>query len=134
MTESAGLRVCGRSVARFVDGRVRIKTAVAAATSVCATRSQGRSVAATTANTLLTRPATANAFSHGAIAPCSYHARKVAPKRGCESSQPCSSGELRPKVEPYRFMSLISSIAFFHFASMTWLALDVPVDPWSQEY
>ena len=42
------------------------------------------------------------------------------------------SGEFRPRVEPDRFMGLIASIAFFHFAAMTWLTLDEPVDPWSR--
>ena len=43
-----------------------------------------------------------------------------------------ASGELRPRVEPDRFMGLIASIAFFHFAAMAWLTLDTPVDPWSR--
>jgi TetR/AcrR family transcriptional regulator len=43
-----------------------------------------------------------------------------------------ASGELRPRIEPYRFMSLMAAIAFFHFAAMPWLALDLPVDPWSR--
>jgi TetR/AcrR family transcriptional regulator len=43
-----------------------------------------------------------------------------------------ASGEFRPRVEPDRFMGLIASIAFFHFAAMTWLTLDAPVDPWSR--
>jgi len=43
-----------------------------------------------------------------------------------------ASGEFQPRVEPYRFMSLISSLAFFHFAAMAWLAADVSVDPWSR--
>ena len=29
-------------------------------------------------------------------------------------------------------MGLIASVAFFHFAAMTWLTLDEPVDPWSR--
>lgn len=43
-----------------------------------------------------------------------------------------ASGEFRPRVEPDRFMGLIASLAFFHFAAMTWLTLDEPVDPWSR--
>jgi len=43
-----------------------------------------------------------------------------------------ASGELRPRVERDRFMGLIASIAFFHFAAMTWLTLDEPVDPLSR--
>ncbi len=43
-----------------------------------------------------------------------------------------ASGEFRPRVEPERFMGLIASIAFFHFAAMSWLTLDEPVDPWSR--
>jgi len=44
-----------------------------------------------------------------------------------------ASGELEPRIEPYRFMSLIFAIAVFHFAAMPWLALDVPVDPWGRD-
>jgi TetR/AcrR family transcriptional regulator len=44
-----------------------------------------------------------------------------------------TSGEFRPRVEPDRFMGLIASIAFFHFAAMAWLTLEEPVDPWSRE-
>ncbi len=44
-----------------------------------------------------------------------------------------ASGEFRPRVEPDRFMGLIASVAFFHFAAMSWLTLDEPVDPWSRE-
>jgi TetR/AcrR family transcriptional regulator len=43
-----------------------------------------------------------------------------------------AAGELEPRIEPYRFMSLMGAIAVFHFAAMPWLALDVPVDPWSK--
>jgi len=43
-----------------------------------------------------------------------------------------ASGAFRPRVEPERFMGLIASIAFFHFAAMTWLTLEEPVDPWSR--
>jgi TetR/AcrR family transcriptional regulator len=41
-----------------------------------------------------------------------------------------ASGEIRPRIEPYRFMSLMSAVTIFHFAAMPWLALDQPVDPW----
>jgi len=44
-----------------------------------------------------------------------------------------ASGEFRPRVEPDRFMGLMASIAFFHFAAMSWLTLDSPVDPASRE-
>jgi TetR/AcrR family transcriptional regulator len=42
------------------------------------------------------------------------------------------SGELQPRIEPYRFMSLMGAITIFHFAAMPWLALDQPVDPWGR--
>jgi TetR/AcrR family transcriptional regulator len=42
------------------------------------------------------------------------------------------SGELHPKIEPYRFMSLMGAITIFHFAAMPWLALDQRVDPWGR--
>jgi TetR/AcrR family transcriptional regulator len=44
-----------------------------------------------------------------------------------------ASGELQLQIEPYRFMSLMFSIAVFHFAAMPWLALDVSVDPWGRD-
>jgi TetR/AcrR family transcriptional regulator len=43
-----------------------------------------------------------------------------------------ASGELEPRIEPYRFMSLMGAMTVSHFAAMPWLTLDVPVDPWSQ--
>lgn len=42
------------------------------------------------------------------------------------------SGELQPRIEPYRFMSLMGAITIFHFAAMPWLALDQPVEPWGR--
>ncbi len=44
-----------------------------------------------------------------------------------------ASGELEPRIEPYRFMSLMGAVTVFHFAAMPWLTLNVPVDPWSRE-
>ncbi len=44
-----------------------------------------------------------------------------------------ASSEFRPKVEPDRFMGLIASVAFFHFAAMAWLTLDEPVDPFDRD-
>jgi len=41
-----------------------------------------------------------------------------------------ASGEFRPRIEPYRFLSLMAGTTIFHFAAMPWLALDQPVDPW----
>jgi TetR/AcrR family transcriptional regulator len=43
-----------------------------------------------------------------------------------------ASGELKPIIEPYRFMSLMGATTVFHFAAMPWLTLNVPVDPWSR--
>ena len=43
-----------------------------------------------------------------------------------------ASGELKPVIEPYRFMSLMGALTVFHFAAMPWLALGPAVDPWSQ--
>ena len=43
-----------------------------------------------------------------------------------------ASGELEPRIEPYRFMSLMGAITVFHFAAMPWLTLNVPVEPWSR--
>jgi TetR/AcrR family transcriptional regulator len=45
-----------------------------------------------------------------------------------------ASGELKPLIEPHRFMSLMGGITVFHFfAAMPWLTLGLPVDPWSQD-
>jgi TetR/AcrR family transcriptional regulator len=43
-----------------------------------------------------------------------------------------ASGELEPRIEPYRFVSLMGAITVFHFAAMPWLTLNVPVEPWSR--
>jgi TetR/AcrR family transcriptional regulator len=43
-----------------------------------------------------------------------------------------ASGEFAPRIEPYRFMSLMSAVIMLHPATMAWLTLDVPVDPWSR--
>jgi TetR/AcrR family transcriptional regulator len=44
-----------------------------------------------------------------------------------------ASGELKPIIEPYRFMSLMGGITVFHFAAMPWLALGADVHPWSRD-
>ncbi len=41
-------------------------------------------------------------------------------------------GDLKPSIEPHRFISLMGAIAVFHFAAMPWLTLDAPFDPWSR--
>jgi len=43
-----------------------------------------------------------------------------------------ASGELRPRIEPHRFMSLMGAVTVFHFAAMPWLSLQEPVDPWGR--
>ena len=43
-----------------------------------------------------------------------------------------ASGELKPLIEPHRFMSLMGAITVFHFAAMPWLTFDMPVDPWGR--
>jgi TetR/AcrR family transcriptional regulator len=43
-----------------------------------------------------------------------------------------ASGELKPRIEPHRFISLMGAITVFHFAAMPWLALDTSSDPWSR--
>lgn len=40
-----------------------------------------------------------------------------------------ASGELRMRIEPYRFLSLMAGTTIFHFAAIPWLTLDEPVDP-----
>ena len=45
-----------------------------------------------------------------------------------------ASGELKPLIEPHRFISLMGAITVFHFfAAMPWLTLGLSVDPWSQD-
>ena len=44
-----------------------------------------------------------------------------------------AAGELHPKVEPHRFMSLMAAIAVFQFAAIPWLSLRVPADPQDRE-
>ena len=44
------------------------------------------------------------------------------------------SGELKPLIEPHRFISLMGAITVFHFfAAMPWRSLGLSVDPWSQD-
>lgn len=43
-----------------------------------------------------------------------------------------ASGEWKPLIEPYRFISLMGAVTIFHFAAMPWLTLDKPFDPWSR--
>lgn len=42
-----------------------------------------------------------------------------------------AAGELKPIIEPYRFMSLMGAVTVFHFAAMPWLTVGGPIDPWS---
>jgi TetR/AcrR family transcriptional regulator len=43
-----------------------------------------------------------------------------------------ATGELRPAIDPYRFISLMGATTVFHFAAMPWLIRAVPFDPWSR--
>jgi TetR/AcrR family transcriptional regulator len=43
-----------------------------------------------------------------------------------------ASGELKPIIEPHRFMSLMGAITVFHFAAMPWLTLVAARHPWSR--
>jgi TetR/AcrR family transcriptional regulator len=38
-----------------------------------------------------------------------------------------ASGELKPIIEPYRFISLMGAITVFNFAAMPWLTGDAPI-------
>jgi len=40
-----------------------------------------------------------------------------------------ASGELAPRVDPHRFISLMGATTVFHFAAMPWLAHGLPFDP-----
>ena len=42
-----------------------------------------------------------------------------------------AAGELKPIIEPNRFMSLMGGITVFHFAAMPWLTVGAALDPWS---
>jgi TetR/AcrR family transcriptional regulator len=43
-----------------------------------------------------------------------------------------ATGELKPLIEPHRFISLMGAVTVFHFAAMPWLSLDTPFDPRSR--
>ena len=43
-----------------------------------------------------------------------------------------ASGELKPIIDPHRFISLMGAITVFHFAAMPWLTLGAALDPWSR--
>ena len=43
-----------------------------------------------------------------------------------------ASGELKPRIEPHRFMSLVGAITVFHFAAMPWLTREEGGNPWSR--
>jgi TetR/AcrR family transcriptional regulator len=43
-----------------------------------------------------------------------------------------ASGELKPRTDPHRIMSLMGATTVFHFAAIPWLTLGVPFDPWSR--
>ena len=43
-----------------------------------------------------------------------------------------ASGELKPRVDPHRFISLMGATTVFHFAAMPWLTVDVSFDVWSE--
>jgi hypothetical protein len=42
-----------------------------------------------------------------------------------------ASGELKPKVDPHHFLSLMGATTVFHFAAMPFLTMGVPFDPWN---
>jgi len=44
-----------------------------------------------------------------------------------------ASGELKPIIEPYRFMSLTGAMTVFHFAAIPWLTLGGAIYPWRQD-
>jgi TetR/AcrR family transcriptional regulator len=44
-----------------------------------------------------------------------------------------ASGELKPIIEPYRFMSLTGAMTVFHFAAMPWLTLGAAIHPWGRD-
>jgi TetR/AcrR family transcriptional regulator len=48
---------------------------------------------------------------------------------GAVIAEGVASGELKPLIEPHRFMSLMGAITVYHFAAMPWLTLDKPFDP-----
>jgi TetR/AcrR family transcriptional regulator len=44
-----------------------------------------------------------------------------------------ASGELKPIIEPHRFMSLTGAMTVFHFAAIPWLALGAASDSWGPD-
>ena len=44
-----------------------------------------------------------------------------------------ASGELKPIIEPYRFMSLVGAMTVYHFAAMPWLTVGKAIHPWGRD-
>ena len=71
-------------------------------------------------------PGVVSPFVHAASAPLEWFRAAI--------GEGVASGELKPLIEPHRFISLMGAITVFHFfAAMPWLTLGLSVDPWSQD-
>jgi TetR/AcrR family transcriptional regulator len=71
-------------------------------------------------------PGVVSPFVHAASAPLEWFRAAI--------DEGVASGELKPHIEPHRFISLMGAITVFHFfAAMPWLTLGLSVDPWSQD-
>jgi TetR/AcrR family transcriptional regulator len=70
------------------------------------------------------RPGVASAFVRAGGAPVKWFRAVI--------DEGVASGELRPRTDPHRFISLMGATTVFHFAAMPWLTLDVPHDPWGR--
>jgi TetR/AcrR family transcriptional regulator len=70
------------------------------------------------------RPGVVSTFVRAGSAPVAWFRALI--------DQGVVSGDLKPLIEPHRFISLMGAITVFHFAAMPWLTLDAPFDPWSR--
>jgi len=70
-----------------------------------------------------TQPGVVSSFAREASAPTTWFRAVI--DEGVES------GELKPVIEPHRFISLMGAITVFHFAAMPWMTLGRSFDPWS---
>jgi hypothetical protein len=67
------------------------------------------------------QPGVVSTFARAASAPVEWVRAVIA--------EGVASGELKPLVDPQRFLSLMGATTVFHFAAMPWLGPDAPFDP-----
>ena len=70
------------------------------------------------------QPGVASPFARAGSAPVEWFRAVI--------EEGVASGELKPLIDPHRFISLMGATTVFHFAAMPWLTIDAPFDPWSR--